>query len=155
KKYGIATPYTSYLVVPDGPMPVVNARPRGRGPGGAFAPTAPMPAGGTLLRGGLGGFGGFGGGGPRGDGAQPRHAAAPKVIEFARSAQSKPGELGAARAKLEDKLTELSERDGKGASKDDRWYYHFEALKEAGEKKKAFDEARQAFALRRADAVQA
>jgi Ca-activated chloride channel family protein len=28
KKYGIATPYTSYLVVPDGPMPVVN-----RGPG--------------------------------------------------------------------------------------------------------------------------
>src|SRR5205085_11005910 len=24
KRYGIATPYTSYLVVPDGPMPVVH-----------------------------------------------------------------------------------------------------------------------------------
>src|SRR5207245_1619621 len=26
KKYGIATPYTSYLIVPDAPVPVVNAR---------------------------------------------------------------------------------------------------------------------------------
>ena len=25
KRYGIATPYTSYLVVPDGPMPIVNS----------------------------------------------------------------------------------------------------------------------------------
>jgi Ca-activated chloride channel family protein len=30
KKYGIATPYTSYLIVPDGPVPVVN---RGAGAG--------------------------------------------------------------------------------------------------------------------------
>jgi Ca-activated chloride channel family protein len=42
KKYGIATPYTSYLVVPDGPTPVVNARPH-RGPLGA--PGAPVPEG--------------------------------------------------------------------------------------------------------------
>src|SRR5260370_38718476 len=25
KKYGIATPYTSYLIVPDGPLPIVKA----------------------------------------------------------------------------------------------------------------------------------
>src|SRR6185437_4319078 len=27
KKYGIATPYTSYLIVPDGPVPVAGHRP--------------------------------------------------------------------------------------------------------------------------------
>ncbi len=32
KKYGIATPYTSYLVVPDGAVPVVNNGPRPRVP---------------------------------------------------------------------------------------------------------------------------
>jgi Ca-activated chloride channel family protein len=53
KRYGIATPYTSYLVVPDGPMPVAQR-------GGAVQPgTTPtarpgMPVAGT----GLGGFGG-------------------------------------------------------------------------------------------------
>src|SRR5216683_2612628 len=34
KKYGIATPYTSYLIVPDAPMPVVNAARNGGGLGG-------------------------------------------------------------------------------------------------------------------------
>src|SRR5262249_41434071 len=40
KKYGIATPYTSYLIVPDAPMPVVM-----QGVGGAArgAPTAGLP----------------------------------------------------------------------------------------------------------------
>lgn len=60
KKYGIATPYTSYLVVPDGPMPVIQ-RPGDRlpvpvpaGPGAGFAPPAlQMPmngAGGGLAK---------------------------------------------------------------------------------------------------------
>ena len=30
KRYGITTPYTSYLVVPDGPMPVAQAAERAR-----------------------------------------------------------------------------------------------------------------------------
>lgn len=41
KKYGIATPYTSYLVVPDGPMPVV---PPHSGPG-PVPKAAPIPGG--------------------------------------------------------------------------------------------------------------
>jgi Ca-activated chloride channel homolog len=57
KKYGIATPYTSYLVVPDAAMPV--ARP------GAADPKGPMgglpPVSGPVAGGG-GGFGGLGGG---------------------------------------------------------------------------------------------
>src|SRR5262249_19724308 len=45
KRYGITTPYTSYLVVPDSPVPVTGPVPR---PGMPIAPGAP-PA---LLRGG-------------------------------------------------------------------------------------------------------
>jgi Ca-activated chloride channel family protein len=47
KRYGIATPYTSYLVVPDAPLPVVNdpKRPVFFGPGGgALPPGVPQPA---------------------------------------------------------------------------------------------------------------
>jgi Ca-activated chloride channel family protein len=56
KRYGITTPYTSYLIVPDGPTPVVRragagkpdvhfnlAAPGGFG-GGAFTPATPPPA---------------------------------------------------------------------------------------------------------------
>jgi Ca-activated chloride channel family protein len=77
----------------------------------------------------------------------------PKLIDYAKSVQSKPGELSLNRAKLEDQLMEQLDRDGKGEGKDGLSY--FRALKEAGEKKKTYDEARQAFAFRRADAVQA
>jgi Ca-activated chloride channel family protein len=44
KKYGIATPYTSYLIVPDGPMPVAQnraAQPGLPAPPPALAPVAP------------------------------------------------------------------------------------------------------------------
>ncbi|MGL6075643.1 MAG: VIT domain-containing protein [Fimbriiglobus sp.] len=65
-KYGIATPYTSFLVVPDGPMPVIGGQSpmlqgfRGTGPGGESG-----GIGGSAFPNGLGGFGGgFGGGGP-------------------------------------------------------------------------------------------
>jgi Ca-activated chloride channel family protein len=44
KRYGIATPYTSYLVVPDGPMPVVQPTPRPGGPGGVPKPVFNGPA---------------------------------------------------------------------------------------------------------------
>jgi Ca-activated chloride channel family protein len=48
KRYGIATPYTSHLIVPDAPTPVVSTAPR----------FGMAPTGGN----GFGGFGGFGGG---------------------------------------------------------------------------------------------
>src|SRR5262249_37749176 len=51
-----------------------------------------------------------------------------------------------------DQLSELADRDAKGQPEGETL---LRTLKEAGEKKKAFDEARQAFALRRADQVQA
>jgi len=65
KRYGIATPYTSYLVVPDGPMPVVppSRPPTGPGPvpkpvpfpappiaGGGFAPGLPKEPDGKPMR---------------------------------------------------------------------------------------------------------
>jgi Ca-activated chloride channel homolog len=47
KKYGITTPYTSWLIVPDAPVPVVRAPGQGLGapaaPGGAPAPAALAP----------------------------------------------------------------------------------------------------------------
>ena len=84
KKYGIATPYTSYLVVPDGPLPVIRiskgdpASLPGSGPG------RPIP---------LGFPGGPGGGGSPGG----MSAGAPmKVAEFAKdqAAKAAPGEKG-------------------------------------------------------------
>jgi Ca-activated chloride channel family protein len=73
RRYGITTPYTSYLIVPDAPLPVARAPHGGMvpgfgvpgpgGPGGSWNGTAPVP---PALRGGGfgGGFGGnFGGGG--------------------------------------------------------------------------------------------
>jgi Ca-activated chloride channel family protein len=57
KRYGIATPYTSYLVVPDGPMPVVA--PPGRRPGDPARPggPAPVPLPAAPVAGGFGGSG--------------------------------------------------------------------------------------------------
>jgi Ca-activated chloride channel family protein len=91
KKYGIATPYTSYLVVPDAPVPVAalpapvpgSRRPAadGRGVGGSGATTSPVGGGpglGTGAPGGAGFTGGFGGiGGFSGGGGFPGMPAAP------------------------------------------------------------------------------
>ncbi len=83
KRYGIATPYTSYLVVPDGPMPVVPAlRPPGAGtPGGPM----PVPFPGAPVAGGRGGFGG--GAGPAAPSAAtglPGGGVPKPVAEYAR-----------------------------------------------------------------------
>ncbi|HLJ93142.1 MAG TPA: VIT domain-containing protein [Gemmataceae bacterium] len=157
KKYGIATPYTSYLIVPDGPVPVASAV---RGSPGVGGPGS-MPAGGSSSNlstagrgfGGFGGLGGLGGGGlnyPQANGAAS--VPMPKLIDYAKAAQSKPGELAANRAKLEDQLGQLAEGEAKGEGKD-RWY--FRGLKEAADKKKVFDQAREALSLRRTEQVQA
>lgn len=93
KKYGIATPYTSYLVVPDGPMPVVppTRPPIGRPP--HFPPPSPLP-GGPISGGGFGPPPGLAPGGGAGGGLQ-------KVEEFAKDqarGEGKPGDaLGANR----------------------------------------------------------
>ena len=60
KKYGITTPYTSYLVVPDAPMPVAQAESTPGQP--KRDADKPVPIGAApLAGGGVGGFGGVGG----------------------------------------------------------------------------------------------
>jgi Ca-activated chloride channel family protein len=137
KKYGITTPYTSWLIAPDAPLPVAGAAAGwGMKPGSG--------AGGN--NGGFGGLGGggFGGGGP---GAAPAGLARPggatqPALDFAKQNQSKPGELAQKRDKLAE--AELSKAgDGKGGKDGvDR------VLGEAKAKKDAFDQANAAF-LRR------
>jgi Ca-activated chloride channel family protein len=93
KKYGIATPYTSYLIVPDGPMPIlagVHGRPN------------------VSFNGGFGG-GGFGGGVPQGlmrEGMGERGAgkatAPQQVTDFARRLGDKDGNLPLSRDKLQE-----------------------------------------------------
>jgi Ca-activated chloride channel family protein len=55
KRYGITTPYTSYLLVPDAPPPVVGAGPKGT-KGKKGGPVSGVPQ--ALLPGGIGGGGG-------------------------------------------------------------------------------------------------
>ncbi len=136
KKYGITTPYTSWLIVPDGPVPVVG-RPGPRpihqpGPGGpvfdstpprrAFAPTS----------------GGSGGG--------AREAKKPTTVEtFAKQQQEKPGDIYENRGLYQDK--ELARDDGKGTP-------YSAANKDAKEKKEAYDRARDALLKNDTNAVQ-
>lgn len=90
KKYGITTPYTSYFIVPDGPVPVVN---RGVGAGrpdvafGANPPSKAPPA--LAGRSGSGAGGGF--------------PTVPKSVDdFARAVRREPESLGRERSKLEE-----------------------------------------------------
>src|SRR5262249_22533670 len=71
KKYGIATPYTSYLIMPDRPVPVAAGRRFGAAPTGEPSLYLLSPAR-------LGGEGG------RGAGSAP----APRLVDVVRSAQS-------------------------------------------------------------------
>jgi Ca-activated chloride channel family protein len=133
KRYGITTPYTSYLIVPDTHLPVASA---GRVPAGGLMP--------GFARGG-GIAGGYGGGAPAAL-APPAPGGAPKpVLEFARQNQAKPGDLASSRNALADR--ELAKGgDGKDAKR---------VLDEARAKKEAYDKAH--FYLRRGerDGVQA
>jgi Ca-activated chloride channel family protein len=141
-KYGIATPYTSYLIVPDGAMPVVPP------PG---TPRMPLPAAG------VGGPGGFGGGGLIPPGLAPHGPAkgeAPmKVREFAAQNQAKPGDLNKNRGAYEDKQLAKDLDDAKkspaSAAKPVA-----EALKEAQDRKRTLDEAETALRARRHSEVQ-
>jgi Ca-activated chloride channel family protein len=119
KKYGITTPYTSYLIVPDAPLPV---------------------AGGTALRG-LGGFGGGMMGGAGGFGGVPPALKTPggadkPAYEFAKENQAGPGQLAVNRDKRAD---EALRRVGDGKDGNEK------ALSEARATKGAFDQANAAF----------
>jgi len=140
KKYGIATPYTSYLVVPDNLMPIVNnrgenGRPHAPPPGRpAPKPLALQPA--------------------NGGGAAPG-AAAPTVAGFAkdleRKQDGKGGEgkgFGDLREKLEaDKANRAADPKAEPAADS-------AGAKEADEKRKLFKQAQEALTRRDRNAVQ-
>lgn len=92
KKYGIATPYTSYLIVPDQPMAVGGQRPGG--PGMPGMPGAPRP---RLL-------------GNKADGSG---ASMKKVVEAAKEEQKKPGDVANKRGGYEEgKLAQEAGQQG-------------------------------------------
>src|SRR5262249_55064600 len=119
KKYAIATPFTSHLIVPDAPMPVAGGRP-GRSAGGM--PGLPGMTGGTGMGPGAG-FGGAGGGLGRGrpeglaEAGNPK-GAPNKVIDFAMANQSKPGDVAQNRGgyfekRVGEEMDKAAKADGK------------------------------------------
>jgi Ca-activated chloride channel family protein len=133
KKYGITTPYTSWLIVPDGPVPVVRG--------------TPMPAGGFGINGGIGGFGG-GGAAPGLSPAKPGEATRP-VTDFAKEVQKKEGDLAANRDRFTTEQLERLAGDAKG-DKDVR-----RMLEEARGRKANLDETKKALAENEKDKFQA
>lgn len=93
KRYGITTPYTSYLLVPDGPVPAPRV---GKGPG---LPGNPVPQ--ALAPG-----GGFGGG------------PAVKLEDFARGIGGKGAKNGVAEGRIQQERDRLNEQKKKGDAKD-------------------------------------
>lgn len=137
KKYGIATPYTSFLVVPDAPMPVVGLPPTNpgqpvlSGPGGG-----PVPPG--LFEPGFGGKSGNGG-------AAPRPA---QVLDYAQRVQAKPEDGSKNRLDMEDKKLaeqekqlELAKNDPKAPKKDNDEYLG--KVREARGNFRSYEQARQ------------
>jgi Ca-activated chloride channel family protein len=95
KRYGITTPYTSYLIVPDGPVPVARVGKDGK-------PNVAFNLG--------GGHGGFGPAGLHAPGTAPT-----PVASFIRLNQQKAGEAAANRLTLAEKeLDKVSKDDAKG-----------------------------------------
>ena len=111
KKYGIATPYTSYLVVPDAPVPVASApKPtEGGSRAGGFGTGGPLPNPGGGISGGFGGFGG-GPGLPGAPGMPPPALTDPSLTRGAPKA--KKGEPADAPAKVADVAKELAKNPG-------------------------------------------
>ncbi|HEV8059707.1 MAG TPA: VIT domain-containing protein [Gemmataceae bacterium] len=169
KRYGIATPYTSYLIVPDGPMPVTRRRFGGgtdQGSGGF---------GGGGIGGGIGGIGGGIGGTPgsgsissgsgsggaaglsmlRGAPSAGKPASGPlpglgkgNVADFAKDAQQNKGDLSDNRDKLNSAYFSLQPASGAGSSG------YGTMLREAGEKRANFEEAKKALSAHRLEQVQ-
>jgi len=129
KKYGITTPYTSWLIVPDAPVPVVN-RGGGRGFGVPQAPAStPAPA--ALAP-----------GGPQGAPAKP-------VVKFLEEQKDAPADgLSLLRGSLQER--ELAKAGDKGKDKAEG-----KANEEALDKKHAYDDALKALRHKEMGAVQA
>lgn len=155
RKYGITTPYTSWLIVPDGPTPTGSPRPGEGAVAGRVqrATTSPPPA---LMPpgsgpGGPGGSGGFGGGTAGGKGKGVAKDAPPKpVLEFAQ----KPGDDRAKTRgeiaekelkKMADAETDALKAGASGERKAES------GSKAALEKKDAYEKAREYFARRDKD----
>jgi Ca-activated chloride channel family protein len=128
KKYGIATPYTSYLVVPDAPVPVVRR-------------VQPGFADGVL-------FGGGGGDGRPPALARPSAQRAPpmRVSEMAAKAVATGGGLADTRNQMDEWLYKQEATGTAGWRR---------SLADAKDKKSAYEEARKALARRDRDSVQA
>jgi Ca-activated chloride channel homolog len=118
KKYGIATPYTSWLIMPDAPVPVA----------------------GPAARQALQGLGGRGNGAPAGLAPAQAGGAMKKVAEFAKENQTKPGELAGNRGKKADEYFAKVPTEGKGLEAGQK------AAFDAKNAKEAFDTAKMAFA---------
>jgi Ca-activated chloride channel family protein len=142
KKYGIATPYTSYLIVPDGPMPILAGV--GGRPNVSFNGASGGPAGGF-------GGGGLGAAPPALKGGGAGAAAKPQqVTDFARRLEGKDGSLPLSRAKIEEEqlresVKNLGDRGGEADKK---------ALFMAITQKEAYDEAHAALKRRDLGRVQ-
>jgi Ca-activated chloride channel family protein len=137
KKYGITTPYTSYLIVPDGPMP---------GPGGPRAGGRPVAANSAVPPGLMPSFRGAGAGGGAGGIATGKPGAPRPVLELARKttddrAKARDGyakDALAAGKKLEEKESKDKDKRGASAKGEARTYYHA-----AGDKKDTYERARE------------
>jgi Ca-activated chloride channel family protein len=115
KKYGITTPFTSWLIVPDAPMPVaMGGRPGGGVPGTSTATPLALD---------------------EGDGKGPG-----KVLDFAKRTQQKLGDLERNRDRFETRrLNEAAAGSG------DMDPEVLKALKEARAKKDTYDGSREAW----------
>jgi Ca-activated chloride channel family protein len=131
KKYGITTPYTSYLIVPDGPAPVVTKGLPG-GAGNGFFPG-----------------GSFGGGGPgvppalrseKPDSKEPMN-----VTQFVTRLEERGGVTASRGHYADAELDKAKDEKSEGGK----------IAKETQEKKFAYDRARELLARRDKDGVQA
>ncbi len=154
KRYGIATPYTSYLIVPDAPIPMTDRRfglqtpggisggIGGIGGGGLGGTSANGPVSGSRGRGMAGGLlKGGPGAGTNATGAPP----AGNVADFAKGAQQNKDDLAGNRDRLNDQLLYRSSSASTPLSS---------ILRQAGEKRANFEEAKKALETHRLEQVQ-
>ena len=141
KKYGIATPYTSYLVVPDGPMPM--SRPATAGRGGFGGPPPGSGFGGGFGGGGIGGMpppallpGGPGGSGPRGQAGATEKPGT--VADFAKREAESKGDVGQSRGGMQKQLVD---DELKHIPADRRNDAYADALRRAKEQNENLDQA--------------
>lgn len=144
KKYSIATPYTSHLIVPDAAMPVANATPSRDGERRTHnLPLPGVPSAGSGFPGGPGMPGGAGvpEGLAKGDGKKNE-----SVLNFARMNQAKPGDVLQGRGGyLDRRLAEEFEK-AKSDPKSPDAAARLKALDEAKGQKEAYDKAKDSLA---------